>query len=373
MRVAIVHYDISMRTGAQRLVLGLGDSIKRLGHEVAYFTSIYDEHTAFDEFSNEMVFVSGGRREILGRFRGLTAFLGSKSMIRYGIKRFSPEIFVFSSNYYLASEFRPSIIYCHHPEMLLVKRRDWIRRALHYPIDSSEKRGFDVADAIVCNSSFTRQAVEEAFGRRGTIAYPGVDLQKFMYSKDDDHFILTVNRIMPNKYLELAIDSIDILKNTGISVSLVIAGSVQLGFEWYLESLRQRVESMNLDDNVSIKPNLADDELLDLYRRCSIFLYTPLGEHYGFGPVEAMASGKLVIAAPGGGPSETVLDGETGFIVPANPEDWALKIKELWSDPDRRALMGKKARLRVEEGFTWEQFSKTIGQVMNRTIKSRIP
>ena len=51
MKVAIVHFDISLRTGAQRLILGLGKTLRDLGNEVVYFTAIYDKNTAFDEFS----------------------------------------------------------------------------------------------------------------------------------------------------------------------------------------------------------------------------------------------------------------------------------------------------------------------------------
>ena len=40
MKIAIVHYDISMQTGAQRLVLGMCITVKKLGELVSYFTSI---------------------------------------------------------------------------------------------------------------------------------------------------------------------------------------------------------------------------------------------------------------------------------------------------------------------------------------------
>ena len=53
MKIAIIHYDLSMRTGAQRLVLGMGNAMKELGHDIAYFTSIYDKNKAFTEFEKE--------------------------------------------------------------------------------------------------------------------------------------------------------------------------------------------------------------------------------------------------------------------------------------------------------------------------------
>lgn len=359
-----------MRTGAQRLVLGLGSALKNLGHEVAYFTSLYDKDSAFQEFASEMVFSSGGRRKTFGSFRALTAFRASGGMVEYGIQKFSPDLYVFSSNYYLAARFKPSIIYCHFPERLLVKRGDLIRRILHYPIDRAERRGFRKADEVVCNSRFTGEAVFELFGRRCLVSYPGVDLNKFNYSPDDDGFVLTVNRIMPNKNLELGIDSIASLKEKGISTKFVIAGTVQRGFEWYLEEVKKKIEEKRLVDSISIKTNVPDSELLELYRRCAIFLYTPTLEHYGFGPVEAMASGKPVIASSQGGPSETVIDGQTGFVVPPRIDEWASRIGELLANRELRIQMGQLARRRVEESFTWEKFSEVMTRALGNVFKT---
>ena len=112
MKIAIIHYDISMQTGAQRLVLGMGNSLKKLGHEVAYFTAIYDEKKAFEEFRTENVIVSNGKLDYFGKFRAITAYRESKEMMKTGIDEFKPDLFVFSSNYYLADKYKPSMIYC---------------------------------------------------------------------------------------------------------------------------------------------------------------------------------------------------------------------------------------------------------------------
>src|SRR3972149_3742666 len=99
MKIAIVHYDISMRTGAQRLVLGLGVSLKGLGHEVAYFAAFYSPDTAFEEFKHEKVFASRGRKTYFGLFRAIAAYRTSTKMIQYCISKYRPDLFVFSSSY----------------------------------------------------------------------------------------------------------------------------------------------------------------------------------------------------------------------------------------------------------------------------------
>ena len=369
MKIAIVHYDISMKTGAQRLVLGLGVSLKALGHEIAYFAAFYNPDTAFEEFRNEKVFSSGGRKTYFGMFRAFAAYRTSSKMMEHCISRYRPDFFVFSSSYYLAHLYKPSLIYCHHPERYLLKKGDWLRRFFHLLIDRAEKKGFEGTDVVVCNSGFTLDAVKRAFSRDGIIAYPGVDLQRFVYSESDEGFLLSVNRIMPNKNLELALDALALLKRSGTAITLVIAGSVQQGFESYLDVLKVKVRRKGLQKDIIIKTDVPDKELLEIYRNCSIFLYTPSGEHYGFGPVEAMACGKPVMAAKIGGPSETVLNGETGFVLENDARAWSDKISVLIADEQLRKKMGRNGRKRVEENYTWDAFQRNMAKALEQIKK----
>ncbi|MFN8452779.1 MAG: glycosyltransferase family 4 protein [Anaerolineae bacterium] len=76
-------------------------------------------------------------------------------------------------------------------------------------------------------------------------------------------------------------------------------------------------------------------------------------ESYGMVNVEAMASGKPVVSTRKGGPSETVDDGETGFLVdPGDYEGLAKRVLLLLNDPDLRQRMGEDGRARVERLFS---------------------
>lgn len=76
-------------------------------------------------------------------------------------------------------------------------------------------------------------------------------------------------------------------------------------------------------------------------------------ESYGMVNVEAMASGKPVVSTRKGGPSETVDDGETGFLVdPGDAEGLAKRVILLLNDPDLRQRMGADGRARVERLFS---------------------
>ena len=72
--------------------------------------------------------------------------------------------------------------------------------------------------------------------------------------------------------------------------------------------------------------------------------------------MEYMAAGKPVVVTDGGGSSELVTEGETGFLVPAsNPTAVAEKIGALLDEPDKACKMGFAGRRRLKEGFSLEQ------------------
>lgn len=92
-------------------------------------------------------------------------------------------------------------------------------------------------------------------------------------------------------------------------------------------------------------------------------------ESYGMVNVEAMACGKPVVSTNRGGPAETVVHGETGFLVePGDAGGLAQHVIRLLRDADLRAKMGAAGRARVEQMFsaraTAEKFMATLDKLL---------
>jgi glycosyltransferase involved in cell wall biosynthesis len=81
--------------------------------------------------------------------------------------------------------------------------------------------------------------------------------------------------------------------------------------------------------------------------------------------LESMAMAKPIVSTRVGGPSETVADGETGFLVPPkDPAALAEKIIALLRDPALRERMGSAGRARVLEHFTAARYAERIGALI---------
>lgn len=99
-------------------------------------------------------------------------------------------------------------------------------------------------------------------------------------------------------------------------------------------------------------------------------------ESYGMVHVETMSSGKPIVSTRRGGPSETVINGETGFLVDAGDSAaLAERVVRLLRDPALRQRMGEAGRARVEAHFSAqamaERFSAVLEGVMARTVPSK--
>lgn len=84
-----------------------------------------------------------------------------------------------------------------------------------------------------------------------------------------------------------------------------------------------------------------------------VFVLSSVSEGFSLSTVEAMATGRPVVATRSGGPQEIVEDGKTGLLVPpSNAEALADAIRHLLTHPAYAAQLGQNARLRVERDFS---------------------
>src|SRR5207302_8146537 len=95
------------------------------------------------------------------------------------------------------------------------------------------------------------------------------------------------------------------------------------------------------------------EDVRPLLHAADVIAVPSRAEGQGIVALEAMAARKPVVAASVGGLPESILDGETGLLVPPNdPPALAAALQAMASSPIMRSQMGARARERVVERFT---------------------
>ena len=92
-------------------------------------------------------------------------------------------------------------------------------------------------------------------------------------------------------------------------------------------------------------------------------------ESLGMVHLEAMASGVPVVSTNVGGPRETVVEGETGFLVPPrDPGALAQAVRRLLDDPALRARMGQAGRQRMLNQFSIQVYADKVGAALEELV-----
>jgi D-inositol-3-phosphate glycosyltransferase len=122
-----------------------------------------------------------------------------------------------------------------------------------------------------------------------------------------------------------------------------------------IDELQRLASELGVLERVHFTGKRQPDILRYFYSAGDVAVTTPWYEPFGLTPLEAMACGRPVVGSAVGGIPYTVVDGQTGFLVPPrDPEALAERLYRLLSDKEMRGHMGRAARARVEQEFTWQ-------------------
>jgi glycosyltransferase involved in cell wall biosynthesis len=329
MKIAIFHDYFGAIGGGEKLVLMLA---KNFNADIIT--------TDLNAESIKMMGYSDIRIISLGKTSKIPPLKQISASFLFAICDFSKkyDFFIFSGNWahFAARKHKPNLYYCHTPtrafydlyntflnrQSLFVSIffRIWVR--LHRPISEYY---LSHVYKIVTNSKNTSKRIKRYFHKDAEVVYPPVETSKFTCKEYGD-FWLSVNRLYPEKRVEIQLEAFKKMPEE----KLVIVGGYSKGD--HAKSYAKNIIN-NLPENVRVLGEVPETELLDLYSRCRGFICTAMDEDFGMTPVEAMASGKPVIAVNEGGFKETVVDGKTGVLVEANVQNIIGAVKSISKNP----------------------------------------
>jgi glycosyltransferase involved in cell wall biosynthesis len=298
MRAAIVHYWLLNRRGGEKVL----DALCRLLPDADIFTLFCDPAALSPEVRRHKITTSflnplrRGYRSLLPLMpmalesfdlRGYDLVVSSESGPAKGV---------------ITSSTTRHICYCHTPMRYLwdlypAYCHEWTRsrlkRAAMAPL-SNYLRLWDYAsaarvDRFIANSANVRQRIWKTYRRESDVIYPPVDVDAFYNEPAEDYFLI-VSELVAYKRIDAAVRE---FSRSGRRLRVVGDGP------------EYRALRAIARPNVEFLGRVPDCDLRDLYARSRAFLL-PGEEDFGIAPVEALASGKPVVAFARGGALETV-------------------------------------------------------------------
>ena len=365
LRVALVHDWLTGMRGGEKVLEVLCE--------------LYPDATLFTLIHNR-----GSVSPLIERMRIRTSFLQSAPFREKRYRHYLPffplaiESFDFrgfdlilSTSHAVAKGAKPApgalhICYCHTPMRYVWELYDeyfgpgraGIFARFGMKIIAPRLRAWDVRTSsrvhyFLANSANVAQRIHNTYKREADVLHAPVDTAKFSLSKKNGDFYLIVSALVPYKRIDLAIEVFN-----RIGKRLVIVGKGPDLVK--LKALGGR--------SVEFPGWQSDEDLARLYKSCRALVF-PGVEDFGIVPLEAMASGKPVIAFKAGGALETVVDGKTGIFFDAqSPEalEQAVRIAE-----SRRFNPASIRRHALK--FDRANFKKSIRNYISAKLETHLP
>lgn len=317
LRVALIHYWLVTMRGGEKVL----EALCQMFPDADIFTHAYDPDAVSPE---------------IRRHKVTTTFIGRLPRATRNYKTYLPlmplaleELDLRGYDLIISSESGPAkgiipagdavhVCYCHSPMRYVWNMyHDYsessgpVKRLMMKPLGHYIRNWDAVSsmrvDGFVANSDNVRRRVGRYYNREAAVVYPPVAVEDFSPVPADqvEDYYLMVGELVAYKRPDLAVEAFN-----RMGKRLVVIGGGEM-----LETVRKLA-----GPTVTILGSQKFDVLRHHYARCRALIF-PGEEDFGIVPVEAMASGRPVLAYRRGGALETVVEGVTGLFFDTQSAD----------------------------------------------------
>lgn len=299
---------------------------------------------------------------------------------------------LFPSNYFCSkvnkNRFGKNLYYCFEPYRLfhdkkyikyapfILKIFSWISSLFFKKLDI---KGVKSADYIICISNFIRKRVKITYNRESYLHYIGVEIKRIKNKQFDFNLRATLN-LNPNSpilfslgyshHMKGAKELINIFHKILFEVPesvLLIGGLIQKENKNDIEKSMIRLK---IPKHKIIFYGYIENNLLDyFYSESTLTLYPAIDEPFGLIPLESMKNSTPVIAFREGGPSETILEGRTGYLIKFNDlGDFAGKASMLIRNKKLYEEFSNNAIKHVEKNFSYDKCISDFELILEKLL-----
>jgi len=310
MKIALVHDYLSQQGGAEKVLEAFCD----IWPDAPIFTLFYDKDKIWPPFKDKKIFTSP-LQKAPGIQNHYQWYLPLMPLVTESYNLEDYDVVLSSTSAFAKGIItRPNTLhfsYCHTPTRYLWSDTHSYVSELNIPkaikmflppmlsrLRIWDRMASDRVDHFIANSNAVADRIKKYYHRRSTTIYPPVDTEKFYISKPEDFYLIGGRLVNYKRY------------------DIVVRAFSKLGIPLYVFGEGPALEYLQsiAKPNIKFLGKINEYEKRELFSTCLAFLH-PQEEDFGITAVEAMASGRPVIAYPKGGALETVVPGVTGEFI----------------------------------------------------------
>lgn len=228
---------------------------------------------------------------------------------------------------------------------------------------------YQMADAIAPGSDYNRRWQQANGADVGKIEpiHNGIDVDEFASTaaRTEHPTLVWVGRIDPLKDVKTLLRAFDRVRRVIPEARLRIFGGTPLGNEAYRRECLDLRDKLGLETSATFEGRVRS--ISEAYLAGDVVVATSISEGFPYAVLEAMASGRAMIATDVGGVNEAIDD--TGILVPPQDEvSLANACIKLLGDADLRARLATRGRERVRSRFMVELSNERYGELYDDLV-----
>lgn len=192
--------------------------------------------------------------------------------------------------------------------------------------------------------------------------------------EDEAPLVGLVGRLDHCKGVEVFLRAAALCREEFPGARYVVCGGEVEGQEEVGRGARRLARELGLTDAVSFTGwRYGPDDMPEVHAALNVLVSSSTApESFGLVLIEAMATGRPVVATNHGGPREVCVEGETALLVPpGDPRRTADAVLELLRDPARARAMGRAGRERAERHFDERRHSRELQLLYEEVLGER--
>jgi len=319
-KMLVIHPRMSIFGGGERVCLHTIKALAEDGHSVSLLSEKFDWNRVHQIFGLQGFLINQiemDLKDYMPEFRTpVRKFMAYQRLLHYNYHEYKLAHKLNLADYdlilstqdvaYVIPTDRLTVQYCHFPEYLYhreEKPNSLFWKLYYWPIRKFYRRKLDAVDFFIANSNFTKEVIQERWGKKAVVIYPPCSTSAFCSSNRKEDKVVSIGRILPEKRFELLFEAARKLPHVKFEI---IGGLTEEYVGYYRKLFSSKPKNVSLVADAPFK--ILREELAS----SKVYMHCMKNEHFGISIVEAMASGCIPIVHNSGGAKE-IVDEDVGY------------------------------------------------------------